>query len=586
MDDTSLPFSNITSGDEDGDSRALRYLCTQLFRKEIVKPPQTFTREDDIHIHLKKVDEFLRMTNISNGKDKVYVLVESLHGDLQKELKMTRDFQVRQNDYHYVKDTVVELFKRKVAPITPFLRLLKTTQMKEQSVEDFARVIRIRAFDLIYDRPEEEREKYMLECFSNGLRNKALSTCLRLLQPTTLAEAVKSIKKEEKQLVDEPFDSVNEITCSAECQFKIAELTKEIAGLKRKIDAMMDARRWPQQPNTRRWPQQPQTQYRRPERTQGRLILRTGTSGGNDKNTLRCHNCNQQGHFANACHLPKRCYNCGRSGHISRFCRQSRQVHLLHEESKDDKAENRSVQSSLDAEVELEEYPLLSVSNRYESLSDECNNILEETEEICTVESTTSAKPRSPPRAPKSSRNGQAQKPTLLDKQVAFIEGRGPRPNDQDVGELPKIKANVSFHNKPVIKCRLNGDRVSTLMDTGATCNLLSKEIFDVIRAKDDCHLQRTNNRVSCANDTSLNCLGEVSLHFSLGGITMLVKFLVVDGLKNCQAIIGLRTMKKLGIQFDFKRDCIILNDIMIPFDSHVSPATTVRRVGNGVPLN
>lgn len=51
---------------------------------------------------------------------------------------------------------------------------------------------------------------------------KALFTALKLLKPNILTEAVKMIKKKEKELIDETFDTY-------ECQLKIAELSKEIA---------------------------------------------------------------------------------------------------------------------------------------------------------------------------------------------------------------------------------------------------------------------------------------------------------------------------------------------------------------------
>ena len=569
------PGSGTTSGDEDN---GVRHLCRQLFRKELFKPPETFSREDDINSHVKKIEEYLRVTEITSDSDKVYVLVESLQQDLQKELKMTSDFQAKRKDYQFVKKRVLKLFKRKVAPITPFIRLLKTIQLRQQSVEDFARNIRVRAHDLIYDRTSEERETFMLECFSNGLRNKTLSTVLKLLKPETLDEAVKMIKKEEKELLDETTteDAVLEMTCSNDCHMKIAELAKEIAALKSKINRMPF-----QQPNNIKMPQQS-----RAAKVPGRVFSRNITGNGNNGNVgLKCHNCNQTGHFANTCRLPKRCYNCGRTGHISRFCRQRRHVSYLQTDSSERvdeiKTEGTSVRSSAaDADVDSEEFPPLTVTNRFMNLEDECT-LISDGEEVYMAE-TPIPRPRRTKVVKKSC-------PTLIDKQVAFIEGKGPKPKPENVEKLEcevKKKENLVFYNKPVVKCRLNGERVNTLMDSGATCNLLAKEVFDSMSEKDGCRLHETNNRISCANNTNLNCLGEVSLHFSLAGMTILMKFFIVEGLRNCQAIVGLRAMKKMGIRFDFGNDCVILNDIIIPFESHVSPATTVRREGNGISLN
>lgn len=73
---------------------------------------------------------------------------------------------------------------------------------------------------MIYDtcRSAEEREIFTLECFSNRLRNKALATALKMFKPKTLAEAMKMIKNEEKELIEESFDIVNEIAYSCDYQ--------------------------------------------------------------------------------------------------------------------------------------------------------------------------------------------------------------------------------------------------------------------------------------------------------------------------------------------------------------------------------
>jgi hypothetical protein len=178
--------------------------------------------------------------------------------------------------------------------------------------------------------------------------------------------------------------------------------------------------------------------------------------------------------------------------------------------------------------------------------------------------------------------NVQSNDDDMVKKQLMYINGNGSKPK----GNLYKVPREHQFVNKPVVKCRINGDQVVGLMDSGATCNLISKSLFDVIDEKDKCEFQRTKNKITCANNSNLKCFGEVSLNFSLAGLTSMVKFYVVDGLRSFQTIIGLRTMKKLGIQFNFQRDCIILNNIEIPFESKVIPATTIQQKGNVKSLN
>ena len=121
-----VPSRVVTSGDEDG----IKRFCTQLLRKEIIKSPSIFTCEDDIQIHISKIDEYIRVTNINDDKDKVCILTESLQEELKKELKMRNEYHLNQDDYESMKDFVVKVFKKKSAPITPFLKLLQTRQIK------------------------------------------------------------------------------------------------------------------------------------------------------------------------------------------------------------------------------------------------------------------------------------------------------------------------------------------------------------------------------------------------------------------------------------------------------------------------
>ena len=224
------------------------------------------------------------------------------------------------------------------------------------------------------------------------------------------------------------------------------------------------------------------------------------------------------------------------------------------------------------------------MSNRFEALSDEGKDTDEEIEELYMTE--IMRKPG--PATGKRCKPKRCVDDPLLEKQVSFIEGRGPRPSYSDVVRTtkPQKAKKESFLNKPIIKCRLNRDQVHTLMDSGATCNLLAIDLFNILREKDGCQLSKTNSRISCANSTNLDCHGIVSLNFSLAGVTSVMNFYVVDGLCNFQAIVGLRSMKKLGIHFDFSKDCVLVNNIVVPFEAKVSPATTIKHEGNEKSLN
>jgi len=586
-----MSSDNTTSGDDktkcpttSPGSDPVQFLCTQLFRKELIKPPSTYVQGSDVLVHLQKVEEFIKFTGITSEEEKVYILLESLHEDLQKEMRMTRDFQDNKDNFSFVSHLMTRLYHSKTATITPFVRLLKLTQKTDQSVEEFAREIRIRAFDCIYNCSPDDREDLMLECFVNGLKNDIFKIALRHIKPNSLDEAVKLIKKEEKSVGRSRSDTVEVLDCTGKgCQAQINDLKKEIVMLKREVLNLRNEREFGRYQPRQYSRVAIQQGERRPSQL-GRRFLPQRINGPSNRPRGVCYNCKRPGHFASTCRLPRKCFSCGQSGHISKFCKQINQLVSDDIDSNVSSNGNESGQNDIcprnDRLKYDEDFPVLSVSNRFRDLGDEGQFIRgENDEQICLAECDMLIPKKRKEKCERirqgQSKSADEQTISLIDKQVAFIEGKGPKPLQYG----PEYKQR--FLNKPIVKCRVNGDQMNTLMDSGATCNLITKEVFDGLREKDNCQLLRTHSRISCANNSCMKCYGEVGLHFSLAGKTTLLKFFVVDELNNSQVILGLRTMKRLGIKFDFERDCLIMNNIVVPFESNVIPSTTVHHPGN-----
>lgn len=136
------------------------------------------------------------------------------------------------------------------------------------------------------------------------------------------------------------------------------------------------------------------------------------------------------------------------------------------------------------------------------------------------------------------------------------------------------------------MKIRLNGKPAIALMDSGATCNLIDRKMIDNIKEKCEIKVSQNSCNVACANNSAMQTHGETVLIFSLGGTTVRMKFIIVSDLHNVDCIIGLRAMKKLGVTFDFGKDNLILNGIIIPFESVVFPSTSIPDWGNENELN
>lgn len=594
--ETSL--GDTTTGDEEiqeneiqENENAFQHLCKQLFRKEIVRPPPTFTSGDDIQIHVKKVEEYIRMTDTKSSEDKVHILIDSFSDEIQKEIKMSKDFREKGQDFQFVKDLVLNLYKAKVARLSCFLRLLELKQTSQQSVEEFARSIKIHAYDLIYDKSTDDREALMIESFINGLKYKNLSVALKLFKPKTLEDAVKMIKKEEKSIKHE--ESADTINCPMNWKQKVEELQQEVKRLKQSLfDLQRNLNVSKIRSSSNNRPQRNYAQavkYNMPQKrnVSGQYAVRSMQN----PRIIVCKNCDLPGHYASMCRQRKRCFICKSFNHISRFC-PNKQVNLVVSEE-DINIDGSSRTCSLDTSKGFNtrenrnmnlyrnssDFSPLTVSNKFELLEDEGERDRksehEDTEDVYVTEIQ-------PQKEFKFKKRVHNKDENIVNQQVDYINGNGSLPKEEFYNHSDRYQ----FVNKPVIKCRINGDSVVALMDSGASCNLISKSLFDIIQEKDKCEIRKTTNRITCANNSNLGCFGEVDLNFSLAGLTSAVRFYIVDGLRNFQSIIGLRTMKRLGIQFNFQRDCVVLNNIEIPFEFKTIPATTVVPKGNVKSLN
>jgi predicted aspartyl protease len=154
----------------------------------------------------------------------------------------------------------------------------------------------------------------------------------------------------------------------------------------------------------------------------------------------------------------------------------------------------------------------------------------------------------------------------IYDKYVNYINGQANKPRT----ELPHN--NKLILNKPVIHCRVASHLTKVLLDTGATCNVIDAQ--ELNKLKEKFKMYPSNRTIYCANSSNMSCIGEVILNFEVGGNISQEKFLIVNNLKNNKCIIGIRTMKKIGLELNITKECASINHISIPLISKINAAT------------
>ena len=73
---TTREQERCNSGDAASNEDVIKNLLQMIFRKEIVKQPEMYSREDDARIHINRIEDYLRLTTVSKDEERlVYCLI-------------------------------------------------------------------------------------------------------------------------------------------------------------------------------------------------------------------------------------------------------------------------------------------------------------------------------------------------------------------------------------------------------------------------------------------------------------------------------------------------------------------------------
>lgn len=567
-----MPSRQEQSGDLGGQEPSVppytvwKELLTQLCRKELITKPPTFNLPGDIVRHLQEVERYLEITAIKSSNDQATILYNSLDEELRMEVGMAHGFKENGESFEWLKNVLLRMYSLKTSRAAPLTAMLEVRQGSRQPTAEYARHVRIHAYRNISQLDTATRESYMIHAFTRGLKNRQVATAVEFLQPETLDQAVQMVKQEEKKnsheevclLNNAPADNAyrteacgnvngtgrisNVSAPSDTLKFlmeKIMFLEKEVGYLRRQFGNRTNTR------TTGFTPHREKGQFggQRPFRT-----------------PITCYNCSEKGHTSYNCTKPTKCYECKGNNHIARNCPRRRYIQ---------NPKNNAVN-----ELSYSEVASLSLSNRFEVFEDdgkEAGEVEEQVDESCLAVTDAVAKPKS--RVCISSAYRGKVDP-LCRQYANYIEGKAKKPEEV----ITRLDQASKMNNKPIVQARLESKVATILLDSGATCNLVSKQFFDEVQHY--CKLLPSSRGIRCANSSPMRVLGQANMSVDVGGNQKVISFAVVDKLCHGDAILGIRSMKRMGIELDIKQSRAMIRGLSVPFVHEVRPCTTLP--GNG----
>jgi len=526
----------MASGDED-----IQLLLKTLLRKELIQKPPMFHRGFDINVHLSKMDHFFNSIAVRDSGTKISMLTTTLEDDIYSELCCQCDFN-ESRDYEWICNKLKKMFHQKQSDASPLIKLLELKQKEEQSLKDFLSEIRIEAFKLTRNMNSDQREKLMTVAFIEGLLNQKVAVAVKALNPSNLDNAYSLVKKEEpnfgilKSYARKVSENINyENNNNLVKDKEIDLLKKEISLMRKQISVLM--------------------QYvydnKRPMYDSRNNQHKKNFIQQNNKQTIRCYNCNRDGHFVRDCDKPIECKKCGKTNHVTHFCRERnsyRMRNVSNENNDDFEYKNSSIQEE-------------NINNHNESEQD-----------FFYLDSYHKSNHRGfvkKQRKPHFSTN----KKSFFSKEVQdwnkFINGSAKRPKPSGKTLISETHTEKAM-NKPIIRGQLAGKSGKIFLDTGSEVNLIDKNTFDKLSGmSDEILFEEKPFNIKCANGSKMETFGKASIECKIGNTISRQNFIVTKDLFP-RVFIGIKTMKDMNIVLNPKSDGISINNMYVPFISGI----------------
>jgi 5-methylcytosine-specific restriction endonuclease McrA len=599
-----------TSGVASTEMKVLEGILQKLIYKETFGTPKTYELGDKIKCHLEKVEDYIQACGIQDEESKIAILCNSLCDEARWELCGLLEFEAHKNDYSWMKARLLGLFESKETKITPLIKLFQCKQKPNQRTREYLSEIRRQGYLLMKGMDPVEREGHMTKAFTNGLRSKEIRKALAHVEVVTLDEAYDLVKREHSvgsEIIDKDDDDVR-VRNVQDTASEMEKLQNQMTIIQKQLSYIVRILQSKETVTTR--PTYADAVQRRPRPTFGNMEQRRRTDFYPSKRMefvppqpkpnynavpldkpqrsgLQCWSCGEVGHIARFCARRSQCNRCGRYGHQAKDCFSSTRVVSAgrvrglremdsSERQWNETAAEESVSDSIyEAGTDDGEDTAHAVVHAISVHKDTQNEISEENAEIFAMTLHNNKSLRTTAARKHLQKEARPKYPDDVVAWAEFIDGRRKkRPDYGGRGTLISENNRERAANKPIITGTCQGQKTKIFCDTGAEVNVVDLKFVQELRGRDSLiKIRKTSKNIRCANDSSMNVVGWVRLNIKIGEYSKWCRVWVVSKLFP-RIILGIRTLKDMGICVDPPNDCIRVQNDTIPFVSKVRPET------------
>lgn len=535
-------------------------LVDRLLQKDTLLPPKTYKTGHNINNHIKTVERYLATVHIVKSDSKAASLINSLDEDIQVELFSQAEFEAHDSDFDWIKSKLLSLYQPKSSQISPLIHLFAIAQREGQTVDEYAKQLRVEAYRRWDIKTCPMLEDYLIRAFLHGILERNVALAVEAAHPSSIEIAAQAVKKEQKYFGEPnqgdtrgtPLRQIKEDKISLQSLFdQITKLQKHILHL----EEIIKIHNWKTDPAgaTRRPPLNAQPQ-------------RTAT----DRNNSTCYLCKRTGHWARNCPNRRKCYLCGSWNHIARSCPKNR-----------DKSHLRQIEPA---------FSTTSLTSNVSGVDDQINETFEENGD---ADKCFTLRNQTPPKRSNNNVIGKnrnvissfsAAENKIAKEWTDYIVGRRPRPKTPKPSKtLISESKSESARNKPLIIGKCAGIKAKLFLDSGAEMNVMDEKFLNSLLQKQlSIKFSPTTSKIQCANGSHMTVTGSASVCLEIGNAKSNQKFMIVKEVFP-RVIVGIKAMKTMGIMIDPASDSVLVDGrVRIPFISHVEPQNSVMQSETG----